>query len=164
MSVTVAPRVGGTARGRPPVQAYQYTDLRWAGVFRRLGEEMTVLRDFWVCSAGWRRGELAAARERVENLRSELSAERYAWFDGGYHKLNMFGVGGVLRRMREGRDSPVWREWAEFVEKCAVGMDKEQDLEDLTALEEMLVKIGMRGKGSGAETFENYRGDKSVRF
>ncbi|KAF4534970.1 F-box domain protein [Lasiodiplodia theobromae] len=133
------PRVGGTGRGMPPALVVQHEGVRWGDVFGRLGE-MTGLREVRVSSVGWRHGARAAAREVVENLRIELSAGRYAWFDGGgYRRMYMWGGETRARLSEEGGE-----EWRGFVGRCGAGMDRGQDVEDVEALRVLLQRLGMR--------------------
>lgn len=82
--------------------AVQHEGVRWRDVFARLGsgEMGAALREVRVSSVGWRHGARAAAREVVENLPIELSAGRYAWFDGGYERIRMWG-GETRARLSE---------------------------------------------------------------
>ncbi|KAK0640187.1 hypothetical protein DIS24_g9585, partial [Lasiodiplodia hormozganensis] len=158
------PRVGGTGRGRPPALAVQHERVRWREVFARLGEMgAAALREVRVSSVGWRHGApRAAAREVVENLRIELSAGRYAWFDGGgYRRMQLWGGETRARLSEEGGE-----EWRGFVEKCRVGMDGEQDVEDVEALGKLLGRLGMR-EGRARPVYLDRWGDRKetvVRF
>lgn len=154
------PRTGGTGRGRPPLLAVQHEGVRWGEVFARLGE-MAGLREVRVSSVGWRHGARAAAREGVENLAIELSAGRYAWFDGGYERMRMWGGETRARLSEEGGE-----EWRGFVEGCGAGMEGVQDGEDVEAMGKMLERLGMR-EGRAAPVYLDRWGDGNetvVRF